>query len=435
MDTTYQLWILYLLPKERISLGRTSKTWFQRINSLREYWQSQYQENFGSLPVLPISWMQAYSAKMNSAYHFNGYFFDGDDNFLDQVGQETFREVSFWKNGFTFRTNFGYLGYLEYLESTGLQKLSFGRFLKLKGSCAIFESGKAVYFFGSDWEFLSQPQIFNFNYPVISVGSTNSKSHYWYACDNVGQVFEMTSEKALRKMDLPPIIRCEVGNYRICAEDQQHHIWIWEPTGNPILLVSDLSAPLRQISIGDEHLLCLDVFRGVWGFGKNKNGQLGELPEVVENLTLWFKEGVVAIGCGPNQSFIQLDSGFILGMGSNNYGQIDGITPDTSEDLSEPLEISETSEEFEDNANFASLIGVGSTQSIFLVEPPIYLDHTNFEQLVLKSQITNYYVVDRTYLHLWDIFGNRYFVHIEQHSNDQKIYPPKGSLNIFNLYC
>jgi len=99
----------------------------------------------------------------------------------------------------------------------------------------------------------------------------------------------------------------------------------WEyPASSKRQIVRGLP-PIRAISAGKKHSLCVDVHGNVWGFGDNSKGQLGipgedvifvpqKLPEVMDI-------GGISIGSQSDHTFVNT-TGTVWGFGDNQWGQL-----------------------------------------------------------------------------------------------------------------
>lgn len=134
------------------------------------------------------------------------------------------------------------------------------------------------------------------------------------------------------------------GDAHSCALDSSGGVWCWGANWNGQLgdgttttrtspvQVSGLSSGVKQIAMGAEHTCALTTDGGVKCWGKNAEGELGDTtttgrttPVSVSGLS----SGVASIGAGKYHTCVVLDSGEVKCWGGNWSGQLgDGTTTD-----------------------------------------------------------------------------------------------------------
>lgn len=111
----------------------------------------------------------------------------------------------------------------------------------------------------------------------------------------------------------------------------------------PILIPKLFGIKINSVSCGGGHTVALST-SCCYGFGINRNGQLGLGNDLAQNYTepqiissLNQKEPV-AVSCGLAHTFFLLKSGALLATGLNQYGQL-GIGSNTAQSIWTPLEV------------------------------------------------------------------------------------------------
>ncbi|XP_068113476.1 probable E3 ubiquitin-protein ligase HERC4 isoform X2 [Hyperolius riggenbachi] len=97
-----------------------------------------------------------------------------------------------------------------------------------------------------------------------------------------------------------------------------------EPTPRPLKSLSGI--PFRQISAGGAHSFALTLSGAVFGWGKNKFGQLGLNDETDRNAPCLLKslrsQKIVYISCGEDHTAALTKEGGVFTFGAGGYGQL-----------------------------------------------------------------------------------------------------------------
>lgn len=85
---------------------------------------------------------------------------------------------------------------------------------------------------------------------------------------------------------------------------------------HPKLIIFPEITQIISIKCGDAHVICIDNTNSCWGFGKNKNGQLGDFdgyrkltPQKID------LEHIISVGCGKNFSVFLNEFGELFSCG------------------------------------------------------------------------------------------------------------------------
>ena len=78
----------------------------------------------------------------------------------------------------------------------------------------------------------------------------------------------------------------------------------------------------QTISVGSFHSLTVREDGGLWAWGANNHGELGDGTTVAKSLPVWITDGVAAVSAGRNHTMAIKTDGSLWAWGRNNGGQL-----------------------------------------------------------------------------------------------------------------
>lgn len=128
---------------------------------------------------------------------------------------------------------------------------------------------------------------------------------------------------------------------------------------------------IKQVEIGSEHCMILDVRGGIYVVGDNTYGELGlnhvKNIESPTKLTFFneYSDRIVKIQCGIRNSFVLLDNGELYAFGDNSEGQSTGYDTRYFNPTLVPFEFENKEKIIDIHSGYSHSFAIGSNGNVY----------------------------------------------------------------------